>query len=104
MAYSVNQRTQELGIRIALGALSGGVLRLVMRQSLALTSAGVGIGLGAAIALTRFLTAYLYGVEATDPVTYIVVAAILSSVALLASYLPARRATKVDPIIVLRHE
>lgn len=104
MAYSVNQRTQELGIRIALGAPSGDVLRLVMWQGLALTSAGIGIGLGAAIALTRFLTAYLYEVEATDVLTYIVVASILSSVALLAGYLPARRATKVDPINVLRHE
>src|SRR5262249_28030464 len=87
MAYSVNQRTQELGIRMALGARSSDVLRLVMWQGLALASAGVGIGLGAAIALTRFLTAYLYEVEATDVLTYIVVASILSSVALLASYL-----------------
>jgi putative ABC transport system permease protein len=104
MAYSVSQRAQELGIRIALGAPSGDVLRLVMWQGLALTSAGIGIGLGAAIALTRFLTAYLYEVEATDALTYIVVASISSGVALLASYLPARRAVKVDPIIVLRHE
>jgi putative ABC transport system permease protein len=104
MTYSVNQRTQEIGIRIALGASSGDVLRLVMWQGLVLTSAGIGIGLGAAIALTRFLTAYLYEVKATDVLTYIVVASILSSVALLASYLAARRAVKVDPIIVLRHE
>jgi len=75
-----------------------------MWQGLALASAGASIGLGAAIALTRFLTAYLYEIKATDVLTYIVVALILSSVALLASYLPARRAVKVDPMIVLRHE
>jgi putative ABC transport system permease protein len=104
MAYSVNQRTREIGIRMALGAPSGDVLRLVMWQGLALASAGAGIGLGAAIALTRFLTAYLYEIKATDALTYMVVALTLSSVALLASYLPARRAVKVDPMIVLRHE
>jgi putative ABC transport system permease protein len=104
MSYSVNQRTREIGIRMALGAQAGDVLRLVMWQGLALVAAGVGIGLGAAVALTRFLTAYLYEIKATDAPAYIVVALFLSSVALLASYLPARRAVKVEPMIVLRHE
>jgi predicted permease len=104
MAYSVNQRTREIGIRMALGAQVGDVLRFVLRQGLALASAGAGIGLGAAIALTRFLTAYLYEIKATDAPTYIVVALVLSLVALLASYLPARRAVKIDPMTILRHE
>lgn len=89
---------------MALGAQVGDVLRLVLRQGLALAAAGAGIGLGAAIALTRFLTAYLYEIKTTDAPTYIAVALVLSLVALLASYLPARRAVKVDPMIVLRHE
>jgi putative ABC transport system permease protein len=104
MAYSVKQRTREIGIRMALGAQAGDVLRLVMRQGLALALVGAGVGLGVAIALTRFLTVYLYEIKATDAPTYIGVALFLLSIALLASYLPARRAVKVDPVIVLRHE
>jgi putative ABC transport system permease protein len=104
MAYSVNQRTREIGIRMALGAQSGDMMRLVMWQGLALASAGIGVGLGAAFTLTRFLTAYLYEIKATDASTSIVVALILLSVAMLGSYLPAWRAMKVDPMVVLRHD
>jgi putative ABC transport system permease protein len=104
MAYSVTQRKREIGIRMALGARGGDVLRLVIWQGLALASVGVGVGLGAAFTLARFLTSYLYEIKATDAPTYIMVALILSGVAMLASYLPARRAVKVDPMIVLRHE
>jgi putative ABC transport system permease protein len=102
MAYSVTQRTHEICIRMALGARSVDVLRLVIRQGLALALAGTCLGLGGAIALTRFLNAYLYEITATDAPTYIVVTLILFTVAILATYLPARRALKIDPMNVLR--
>lgn len=104
MAYSVTQRTQEIGIRMALGARTGDVLRLVIGQALILTCAGVGIGLALALALSRYLSSLLYEVTPTDIVTYASIALLLASVALLASYLPARTATKVDPILALRYE
>jgi predicted permease len=103
-AYSVTQRTHEIGIRMALGAQTGDVMRLVMRHGLVLVSAGIGLGVVAAIALTRFLSGFLYEVRATDIPTYIGVALILSGVALAANYVPARRATRVDPLASLRHE
>jgi putative ABC transport system permease protein len=102
--YSVTLRRREIGIRLALGAQTGDVLRLVLGQGLALTLIGVGVGLAAAYGLTRLMESLLYGISATDFITFFSVAGVLVAVGLLASYLPARRATKVDPMIALRSE
>jgi putative ABC transport system permease protein len=104
LAYSVSQRTREIGIRIALGATGGNVARLVLRQGLLLASAGVVIGAVAAFALTRWMESLIYGVSPTDPVTFTSVALLLVGIALLASYVPARRAVRVDPMQSLRAE
>ena len=104
MNYSVMLRRRELGIRIALGARGPDVLRLVLGQGLALTLIGVGVGMAGAYALTRLMESLLYGVTATDFLTYGSVSGVLILVGLLASFVPARRATKVDPMIALRSE
>ena len=104
ISYSVSQRTREVGIRMALGARRTEVLRLVVGQGTRLALIGVAAGLAGALALSRLMTSLLYGVRATDPVTYLAVAALLMIVAVIASYLPARRAMQVDPIIALRYE
>ena len=104
LAHSVSTRTNEIGVRIALGAQGSDILRLVVNQGLFLTALGIAIGLAGAAGLTRFLQSQLFGVAPTDPVTFAAVPALLAAVALLACYVPARRATRVDPMVALRYE
>jgi ABC-type antimicrobial peptide transport system permease subunit len=104
MSYAVAARTREIGVRMALGAERRDVLRLIVGQGLALALVGAGAGLLLAFAVTRVLQRFLFGIGATDPLTFIGVALLLTMVALLACWLPARRAAKVDPLAALRHE
>ena len=104
ITYWVNQRTHEIGIRVALGAHQGNILKLVIRQALVLVSSGIGIGLTGAFALTRVMSSLLFGVSATDKLTFTVITLVLGFIALLASYIPARRAARVDPMVALRYE
>ena len=104
ISFFVGQRTREIGIRIAMGAQRRDILKLVVSEGLMLTAVGIVVGLGTALALTRFLSAFLYGVSATDPLDFAAVAALFATVALAASYVPARRAMRVDPLIALRYE
>jgi ABC-type antimicrobial peptide transport system permease subunit len=104
LSYLVGQRTQEIGVRMALGARPVQVLRLILQDGIRLTLRGVLIGALAALILTRWMESVLFGVSPTDPVTFISVAALLSAVALLACYVPARRAMRVNPLEALRHE
>jgi putative ABC transport system permease protein len=104
LTYAVGQRTREFGVRTALGARGRDVLALVLRQGLLLTIIGMGIGLAGAIALTRYIEGMLYGVKPLDPLTYVAVVALFAAVTSIASYLPARRATRIDPMTALRYE
>ena len=104
MAYSVQQRTQEIGVRMALGADPRQVRRMVVVQGMKLALVGIILGVASALALARFLSSFLFGVKPWDPATIIIVAVLLSAVTLLATYLPARRASRVDPMVALRYE
>jgi putative ABC transport system permease protein len=104
VSYSVTQQTREIGVRLALGAQQRDVMRLILGQGAKLSLIGVGIGVAAALLLTRLMATLLFGVSGTDPLTFGAVALILFSVAMLACYIPARRAMRVDPMVALRHE
>jgi ABC-type antimicrobial peptide transport system permease subunit len=104
MSYTVSLRTQEMAIRMALGANGHDVLKLVLREALGVAVFGVALGLLAALALSRVMAGYVYGIKATDPLTLFAASFLLFSIALFASYLPARRATRVNPIEALRYE
>jgi len=102
MSYTVAQQTREIGIRIALGAKRGDVLKMTVKQAIKLVGLGLAIGLPSAFILTRVMSTLLFGISATDPITFLGISLVVLAVALLASYIPALRATKVDPMIALR--
>jgi putative ABC transport system permease protein len=104
ISYSVSRRTNEIGIRVALGAQGTDILKQVLAEGTRLAAVGLTLGLGASIVVTRFLATLLFGVKPTDPLTFAAVAAVLAAVTLTACYLPARRATRVDPLVALRYE
>jgi ABC-type antimicrobial peptide transport system permease subunit len=104
MSYSVSTRTREIGLRLALGATKGDVMRLVLREGLALAAGGVAIGLGLGLWLAKTAQSMVFEIEPRDPITFVSVAILLSAVALAACYVPARRATKADPALALKAE
>jgi putative ABC transport system permease protein len=104
LSYSVAQRTREIGLRVALGARRGDVVRLVVRDAARLAGLGIIVGLAGALSLTRLMTDLLYGVRATDAATLVAVSAVLATASITAGYVPARRATAVDPMVALRYE
>jgi ABC-type antimicrobial peptide transport system permease subunit len=104
LSYSVEQRSQEIGIRMALGAEGADLRKMVIRQGMSLAGLGILIGLAGALALSRLITTLLFGVYPNDPVSFAAIALLLALVAFLATWLPARRATRVDPLAALRHE
>jgi putative ABC transport system permease protein len=104
MSYTVAERTREIGVRMALGAQTGNVMGMVLRRGMALAVAGAMIGLAASFALTRMISGLLFGVQATDPATLVAITLLLLTVALVSCLIPARRATKVDPLVALRRE
>jgi putative ABC transport system permease protein len=104
ISYAVAQRTREIGIRVALGAQRTSISRMVIRQAVVIVLSGLAVGLLASFAAVRLIRSSLYGITATDPVTFLVVPGLLLAVALLASYMPTRRAMRVDPVVALRHE
>ena len=104
MSYAVARRTSEIGVRMALGALAADVRRLILRETLALAAAGIGLGLLAALLSLRLVSSQLFGVSPHDPATILAAALVVVSVAGLSGYLPARRASRVDPMVALRHE
>jgi len=104
MAYAVNRRTREIGIRLALGAQSQDVLRQILGEGMSMVTIGLALGLGGAVAATRLVKGFLYDVTTTDPLTFAGAALLLAGVALLANYLPARRASRTDPLLALRCE
>jgi putative ABC transport system permease protein len=104
ISYIVSERTHEIGIRLALGAQSRNILRMVLRQGLGLAIAGAAVGLVCALIVSHLMAGLLYGVRPTDPLTFACVALLLMGVALVACYIPARRAIRVDPLVALRHE
>ena len=104
MSYSVEQQTQELGIRMALGADQPDVLKLILKQGMRPVGFGILTGLAMAFGATRFLASLLYGVKATDPLSFILVALVLTAIALISTYIPAKRAMKLDPLVALRQE
>ena len=104
ISYLVSERTQEIGIRLALGARRGAILQMVLRQGLGLAMAGAGLGLAGSVIVSHLMAGLLYGIMPSDPLTFLGVTVVLTGVALAASYIPARRAMRVDPLIAMRYE
>jgi ABC-type antimicrobial peptide transport system permease subunit len=104
MAYAISQRTGEMGLRMALGARRGDILRVVLNEAVLIVIAGVGAGLLGSLVLTRFLQTLLFDIKPTDPLTFGALTILLASLALLASFIPARKASRIDPLVALRHE